>query len=91
MEIGDIVRLKREFSPEPDYLKVYNYGVVVGLVPNEPASDESEGSEAKPRSRFSEVIVQLYDPETATIYMDEFGTKPMFYFRVSELAEALES
>lgn len=80
MKIGDIVRLKQPFKPEPDCLEEYRYGVVIGLV-----ETDRDSTGAQPRSRLSEVILQLYNPETAIVYTDGFGTRPMFYFRIDEL------
>lgn len=110
MEIGDIVRLKQPFRPEPDCVEEYSYGVVVGLVeidrdnsnrdsidPNNINQDnidrdnigrgsiDRDDNTAWRRSSFSEVVVQLYNPETSTVYTDEFGSQPLFYFRVDEL------
>lgn len=80
MEIGDIVRLKQPFRPEPDCLEEYRYGIVVGLI--EIDRDDSEPGQ---RSQLSEAVLQLYQPETSKVYIDEFGIQPMFYFRIDEL------
>jgi hypothetical protein len=80
MERGDIVRLKRPFRPAPNCPEEYSYGVVVGLV-----EVDGGNTQLQQPSQLSEVVLQLYKPETATVYTDELGTQPMFYFRMSEL------
>lgn len=85
MKIGDIVRLKYPFKPEPDCLKEYIYGIVIGLI-----QYESNDGETEERSQPSEVIVQLYEPATLTTYTDELGTQPMFHFRIDELSDWTE-
>lgn len=90
MEIGDIVRLKQPFRPEPDCLEEYHYGIVIGLVEMERESSDRnvkdiKTSEPRQRSQFSEVVLQLYQPETSSVYTDELGSQSMFYFRVDEL------
>lgn len=85
MEIGDIVRLKQPFRPEPACLEEYRYGVVIGLVEIDRDKSNRDDSEPGQRSQFSEVILQLYQPETSSVYTDELGIQPMFYFRIDEL------
>lgn len=80
MEIGDIVRLKQPFRPEPDCVEEYRYGIVVGLI--EIDRDDNEPGQ---RSQLSEAVLQLYQPETSKVYTDEFGIQPMFYFRIDEI------
>lgn len=80
MKVGDVVSLKNPFRPEPGKLKEYRYGIVTGLV--EAATEpDNVGQLSKP----GEVILYLFDPETSTIYEDEFGLRGMFYFRYEEL------
>ncbi|NJM85063.1 MAG: hypothetical protein HC839_02070 [Leptolyngbyaceae cyanobacterium RM2_2_21] len=62
--------MKRPFSPAASD-RSYDYGTVVGLVAGESASGGIE------------VLVYLYDPETAETYADETG-QPLFCFYENE-------
>jgi hypothetical protein len=77
MQVGDLVRLKQPFRPSPDSLQEYSFGIVVGL-----GVDRSQGNNTP---EVIEVILYLYDPDTSTPYIDEFGVQAMYSFYPEEL------
>jgi len=77
MKVGDFVRLKNPFRPEPDEGQEYSFGVVVKLMHNDSGSTDSCGSIA--------LIIHLCDAENFAIYQDELGARVMFYFHQNEV------
>lgn len=82
MEVGDIVRLKTPFKPVTGSEQEYSCAVIAGLV-------RSNSSEME-QSDILEVIVYLYDPESAQVYSDEFGTDAIYSVQPDEIDAILE-
>ncbi|WP_421656421.1 hypothetical protein [Leptothermofonsia sp. ETS-13] len=80
MEIGDIVRLRKPFRARSKDSKEYTFGIVAALI-------WGEGEEPKQTTSSTpiEILVYLYDPETATTYTDEAGMQAVFIFRSDEI------
>ncbi|GAB4466078.1 MAG: hypothetical protein OHK0037_21480 [Elainellaceae cyanobacterium] len=76
MDIGDIVRLKQPFQPEPDSDRTYSYGIIAGIVWSEDAS---------PPSPPVEIVLYLYDPDAQRVYTDATGLEAIYAFRPNEL------
>lgn len=79
MDIGDLVRLKQPFQPEPNSDRVYSYGIIAGIVWSEDAS---------PPSPPVEIVLYLYDPDAQQIYTDSAGLEALYAFRPDELGPA---
>lgn len=76
MDIGDIVRLKQPFQPEPDSDRTYNYGIIAGIVWSEDASLPSPPVE---------IVLYLYDPDAQQVYTDAANLEALYAFRPNEL------
>ncbi|OLP17264.1 hypothetical protein BST81_15710 [Leptolyngbya sp. 'hensonii'] len=92
LQQGDIVRLIQPFKPDPGASQEYRFGLVVGL---NRCSFEDMGAVPEPersrRSRYPvgkrmEVILHLYDPVTATTYVDDRQAGALFSFYLHEVA-----
>ncbi|NJR60048.1 MAG: hypothetical protein HC769_15120 [Cyanobacteria bacterium CRU_2_1] len=70
MEIGDRVRLKQPFTPTLISTQTYQFGIIAAIVSN---------------NSQTEVLLYLYNPDTATTYTDEFGERPTYSFRLDEI------
>ena len=70
MKEGDVVRLKQPFRPTTSELKTYTYGIIAGLV------KESSGTQ---------ILIRLYDIETAKIYTDSFNAEAIYSFSTEEI------
>ena len=70
MNVGDLVRLKQPLLPTPTTLQVYRFGLVAGVV--------SEGVK-------TEVLVHLFDPQSAQVYTDESGIQAIYSFQLDEV------
>jgi hypothetical protein len=70
MEVGDRVCIKHPFTPSLTSTQVYRFGIVAAIV----AIDSQ-----------TEVLLYLYNPNTATTYTDEFGNRPAYSFRLDEI------
>ncbi len=68
-----MVRLKRPFYPVAASSRSYDYGIVAEMI-----------TAAFPAAE-TEVLVYLYDLETAALYTDETG-QPMYCFYKNELS-----
>lgn len=77
MEVGDLVRLKRSFKPMSDGLREYHFGVVAGLVFNKTLAEK--------HSQLAEIVLYLYEPETSSPYLDEFGVQVLYSFYPNEI------
>ncbi|HHP7243459.1 MAG TPA: hypothetical protein ACFE0H_02105 [Elainellaceae cyanobacterium] len=85
MQIGELVRLKYSFQPEPDETE-YQFGVVVGIVKSNPEALQAPNIESdRVESDIKEIVVHLYDPDTSTTYTDEVGTEVMYSFYPDEI------
>ncbi|MGP1375399.1 MAG: hypothetical protein ACTS3T_21410 [Almyronema sp.] len=72
MNVGDVVRLKQPFYPNAATSQRYCYGLVAEII--------FEGV----LSCKAEVLVYLYDPDTAETYADETG-QPLYCFYSDEV------
>jgi hypothetical protein len=70
MREGDIVRLKQPFRPMVNDVSTYRYGIVAGVV-NESSS--------------TQILVRLYNLETASIYTDSFDAEAIYSFSPEEI------
>jgi hypothetical protein len=70
MGVGDLVRLKQSFRPTVNDLRAYDYGIVAGIV----------GDSSNP-----EVLIHLYNLQSATVYTDTFNSEAIFSFRLEEI------
>ena len=77
MREGDLVRLKRPIRPALSNARFYLYGIVIKIMATDP--------EAITQAADTEVLVQLYDPQANEVYVDEWGTQAIYYFRKDEL------
>lgn len=84
MKIGDLIRLKRPFAPDPHASIHYPFAIVVELIyASSPAgSDETD---------IAEVLVYLCAGDRTSIYVDEFGVRPLYSFGINEIAEIVSS
>ena len=78
MKIGDIVHLRTSFKPSRDCSQAYSFGVVAGLIFND--------SPNRNYSELSEIVLNLYDPKTATSYVDKAGITPIYSFHPNEIS-----
>lgn len=81
MKVGDIIRLKQPFYPSSKGSllspKPYQYGLVAALI--HPSAGSGSPSET------AEIVVNLYDPDTAEIYADAAGVKALYIFYPDEI------
>jgi len=71
--LGDVVRLLQPFRPERYCLRQYNFGVVAGVI-----------ADGCPPG-LGELVIYLYDLDSATKYIDEFGIEALFSFASHEV------
>ena len=90
---GDIVRLLQPFRPERYCFRKYAFGVVAGVVRDDHRRSKNHQSlwNSKQVAQgnqpgWDELIVYLYEPDSSTVYMDEFGVKALFSFDSNEVA-----
>ena len=76
MKVGDIIRLKQPFCPDPRIYKAYRYAVVAELI--QPATGLASAFPA-------EILVNLYDPVISEVYTDERGVKVLYVFYPEEI------
>ncbi|HEY9737816.1 MAG TPA: hypothetical protein V6D06_16100 [Trichocoleus sp.] len=81
MKVGDIIRLKQPFYPPSNGSllspRPYQYGLVAALI--HPNLDPGTALQAV------EIVVNLYDPNTAEIYTDAAGVKALYIFYPDEI------
>ena len=77
---GDIVRLIQPFKPERFGSQDYAFGIVAGVVTD---SNFHQSWDCQPG--LDELVVYLYDPDSATTYVDQFGVKAWFSFDFDEV------
>lgn len=78
MKIGDIVRLRHSFKPSSEDLQKYRFGIVAGLI-----FDDSQDRE---NPELVEIILNLYDPDTSKIYVDQAGIAAIYSFYPNEIS-----
>jgi len=77
MNEGDLVRLKQPFQPTPSSPRKFQFGIIAAIVTN--------GSQAEPLTQNIQLIVYLYDPQTATTFQDEWGEAAPYCFALNEV------
>lgn len=88
---GDIVRLLQPFKPEWFGSQDYAFGIVAGVVTdgstksNFHQSWDSKQTDLGHQPGLDELVVYLYDPDSATTYVDQFGVKALFSFDFDEV------
>ncbi len=89
---GDIVRLLQPFRAERYSFREYAFGIVAGIVTDGftrskiPQSFRESISTAQTHQpEFEQLVVYLYEPDSSTTYMDQFGVKPLFSFDSHEV------
>lgn len=89
---GDIVRLLQPFRAERYSFREYAFGIVAGLVTNDSTTSKIPQPpwKSKPvaqthQSEFEQLVVYLYEPDSSTTYVDQFGVSPLFSFDPHEV------
>jgi hypothetical protein len=97
---GDIVRLLQPFRAERYSFREYTFGIVAGVVTNDSTSSkipraigEFIQSAQTYQPEFEQLVVYLYEPDSSTTYMDQFGVSALFSFDSNEveLYKAIET
>jgi hypothetical protein len=70
MKEGDVVRLKQPFKPADSYSKIYCYGIIAGVINDTPET---------------QILIRLYDLETASVYTDCYNAKAIYSFHPQEI------
>ena len=100
IKLGDIVRLLQPFRAEQYSCREYAFGIVAGVVPNDSTSSKIPQSLWKSiqvaqthQPEIEQLVVYLYDPDSSTTYMDQFGVSALFSFDSDEveLYKAIET
>lgn len=94
---GDTVRLLQPFRPQHYCVQQYAFAIVVGVIKggstrskNYQVLWDSIPAPLEHQPRMDELVVHLYEPQSSTIYADQFGTKALFSFDGDEV-ELLET
>lgn len=85
---GDVVRLLQPFRPERYCLRKYTFGIIAGVVRDDRRSASASWNQqtaAGHQPEGDELVVYLYEPNSATIYVDQFGIKALFSFGYHEV------
>lgn len=89
---GDIVRLQKPFRPERYCFRKYAFGVVAGVVrdgykrrKNYQSLWDSKQVAQENQPGLDELVVYLYEPDSSTTYVDQFGVKALFSFDSDEV------
>lgn len=89
---GDIVRLLQPFRAERYSFREYAFGIVAGVVTNDFTSSKTPEAtrESLPSAQthpleFEQLVVYLYEPDSSTTYMDQFGDRALFSFDSDEV------
>lgn len=89
---GDTVRLLQPFRPQRYCVQQYTFAVVVGVIKGGSTRSKNyqmlRDSIPAPREHqlsLDELVVHLYEPQSATIYTDQFGAKALFSFDGDEV------
>ncbi len=88
---GDIVRLLQPFRPELYGFQKYAFGIVVGVIKDgftrsknhQSLLDSKQTAQGHPG--VDGLVVYLYEPDSATTYVDQFGVKALFSFDADEV------
>lgn len=89
---GDIVRLLQPFRAERYSFREYAFGIVAGVVRNGLTSSEisqllwnCQQTTQRHQLGADELVIYLYDPDSSTIYLDQFGVSALFSFDSDEV------
>ena len=89
---GDIVRLLQPFRAERYSFRAYTFGIVAGVVTDDFTSSKTPKAtrEFLPAAqthqpKFEQLVVYLYEPDSSTTYMDQFGDRALFRFDSDEV------
>lgn len=86
---GDIVRLLQPFKPERSGFREYNFAIVAGVVgagnSSENNSSNLDRTSVEQSLGLNEIVVYLYEPDSSTIYKDQFGVEALFSFASDEV------
>lgn len=88
IEPGDTVRLLQPFKPDRYCDQEYTFAIVVGIIKDGSVSRKNEQLweiAYTPQSELDELVVYLYEPRSATTYIDQFGVKALFSFDSNEV------
>jgi len=77
MKIGDSVHLSQPFKPTVESGREYHFGIIAGLIPNTLSAPDTR--------KITEILLYLYDPDTATTYTDNHGEQAMYSFSPEEI------
>lgn len=80
MNEGDIVRLKQPIRPKLNHARFYLYGIVIKIIPTD--------TDMVSQYSRTDVLVNLYDPRTNEIYVDDMGVQAIYCFRRDELEKS---
>ena len=89
---GDIVRLLQPFRAERYSFQEYAFGIVAGVVTDNSTSSKtpeatwvSLPAAQTHQQKFEQLVVYLYEPDSSTTYMDQFGDRALFSFDSDEV------
>lgn len=89
---GDIVRLIQPFRAERYSFRAYTFGIVAGVVPDDFTSskipemiEESISAAQTHQPESKHLVVYLYEPDTSTTHIDQFGVRALFSFDLDEV------
>ena len=89
---GDIVSLLQPFRPELKSLRKYAFGLVAGVVRDDSLTSnfyaslwDDKQTEQGHQPGVDGLVVYLYEPDSSTTYVDQFGVKALFSFDSHEV------
>lgn len=89
---GDIVRLLQPFRVERDSFREYAFGIVAGVVRGNSTIRkfsqslfDSKNTIQKHQPELEQLVVYLYEPDSSTTYVDQFGVNALFSFDSDEV------
>ena len=83
MRRGDIVKLRQPHQILTVSIEVYTHGIIAARIKAESQAKANPQSNAKPAVK--ELIVYLYNPESAKLSIDEEGVPVLFDFHLNEV------
>lgn len=83
MRRGDIVKLNNPHQIQANTVGVYTHGIIAARIKAESQARFTPQSNGKPAVK--ELIVYLYNPESAKLCIDEDGVPILFDFGLSEV------
>lgn len=89
---GDMVRLLQPVRPELYGFQEYSFGIVVGVVTDGSRRSkipqslwDSKQTTQGHQPGWDGLVIYLYEPGSATTYVDQFGVKALFSFDYGEV------